>query len=510
MRRGRLVLSEGLRPSDSPTRSLARRFAGSLRSRGSLATLARVWLPICALLMVLRPTFGEAQGRDLLRYVVRPDPFEVQLTLPDGTVKSSRPPRETTHFEFTAEEWWPVPDGPRSKQVRCVVDWIGFSSDWRLANSFGIDERTQRFETTLGALREALFAGGSDLRVTRTARGVFLVTRGTWRFADQQLAGLIDRLATAFTSVWQDRGLSGHLVLVFPMTRPPNWWEGQGRTRATQFHLSAAAETPDAFGVAHEIFHEWNGRRLNRPDDEQLYWFTEGVTDYYAALTLWRLRIWDLERLLETFNTAARQYFGSPARNYTAARMVQERKANFDVERLPYLQGFLLAAHWNSDGRVLDRAMRQLIRTNQQPLSNTRIAAALEGAGIPNALTAIDRFVVRGETIELRPRIWGDCAVESVSEIKHFDVGFDFEASRKSGKIQSARENSNAWRAGVRDGQAWSTIDFVSGDPGYLAEFELRDENGTRRVRFYPASPIGSRAPQYAASPAPCRFALQH
>ena len=35
-----LVLSEGLRPSDSPTRALARRFAGALRSRGSLA-LAR-------------------------------------------------------------------------------------------------------------------------------------------------------------------------------------------------------------------------------------------------------------------------------------------------------------------------------------------------------------------------------------------------------------------------------------------------------------------------------------
>jgi len=34
-------LSEGLRPSDSPTRSLARRGAGALRSRGSLARLAR-------------------------------------------------------------------------------------------------------------------------------------------------------------------------------------------------------------------------------------------------------------------------------------------------------------------------------------------------------------------------------------------------------------------------------------------------------------------------------------
>jgi hypothetical protein len=37
-------LSEGLRPSDSPARSLARRFAGSLRSRGALVSLARFFL----------------------------------------------------------------------------------------------------------------------------------------------------------------------------------------------------------------------------------------------------------------------------------------------------------------------------------------------------------------------------------------------------------------------------------------------------------------------------------
>jgi hypothetical protein len=38
-------LAEGLRPSDSPARSLARRFAGALRSRGSLA-VARSSLPV--------------------------------------------------------------------------------------------------------------------------------------------------------------------------------------------------------------------------------------------------------------------------------------------------------------------------------------------------------------------------------------------------------------------------------------------------------------------------------
>ena len=38
----RLSQSDGLRPSDSPTRALARRFDGALRSRDSLAMLARI------------------------------------------------------------------------------------------------------------------------------------------------------------------------------------------------------------------------------------------------------------------------------------------------------------------------------------------------------------------------------------------------------------------------------------------------------------------------------------
>jgi len=42
-------LLEGLRPSNSPTGALARRFAASLRSRGSLAALARVVLRVASL-----------------------------------------------------------------------------------------------------------------------------------------------------------------------------------------------------------------------------------------------------------------------------------------------------------------------------------------------------------------------------------------------------------------------------------------------------------------------------
>jgi predicted metalloprotease with PDZ domain len=455
-------------------------------------------------LLLLLPVLAAPADAQVLRYVVRGDPFEVQLIRPDGSTQIAQLPREKTHFYFLAEQGWPVPEGPRDERVRCEIRWEGFPPDWRLANSFGLDRRTQEFSTTLGELRKAVFAGG-DFRTARSTEGLVVVTRGAWKFPDSDVTALLDRIAKAQTDVWRDRGLSGHLVFLLATDKPAAHWGGEARTQAMVLELSRDTAYPvdAADGFAHELFHTWNARRLNRSEDERLYWFTEGVTEYYATVTLWRAGLWPFERVASTFNTVARQYFGSPVRNYTADRMVERRKSDFNAERLPYLQGFLLAAHWNTDGRTMDRVLRNLMKTNRQPLANERIADALRVTGLAHAGEEIDRFVVRGETIQLRPRIWGACAAETNLEVRQFDIGFDADESKKAGVTRGVREGGNAWAAGVRDGQRWAPLDVVWGDPGYMVELEIRDDQRTRRVKYYPASSDASRAPQY--SPASSR-----
>jgi predicted metalloprotease with PDZ domain len=459
---------------------------------------SRVTGVVFCLLLVL-PVFVHRSDAQVLRYVVRADPFEVQLTLPDGARQTAHPRREATHFYFLAEQGWPVPEGAGDERIRCEIRWEGFPADWRLANSFGIDRRTQEFSTTLGELRKAVFSGG-DFRSARSKEGLVVVTRGAWKFPDHEVTDLLDRIAKAQTDVWRDRGLSGHLVFLLDTDKSAGNWGGEARTQAVVLELSRDTPHPAdaADGFAHELFHTWNAHRLNRTEDERLYWFTEGVTEYYGVVTLWRSGIWSFERILDKFNTVARQYFGSPVRNHTADQMVERRKSDFNAERLPYLQGFLLAAHWNTDGRTMDRVLRNLMKSNRNPLSNQRIAEALSVTGLANAGEEIERYVVRGETIRLRPRIWGECATESTSDVRQFDIGFDSDESKKTGIIQSVREGGNAWEAGVRNGQRWSAIDVVWGDPGYLAELEIRDGERTRRVKYYPASSDAIRAPQYA------------
>jgi predicted metalloprotease with PDZ domain len=100
---------------------------------------------------------------------------------------------------------------------------------------------------------------------------------------------------------------------------------------------------------ARELFHAWNPQRLGGfeevggVEDERLYWFSEGFTDYYASLLLLRAGLISLDDYLARYNSSIKDYYASPVRLLTAAEMVQKRRTNGDAERLFYQWGCLLA-----------------------------------------------------------------------------------------------------------------------------------------------------------------------
>jgi hypothetical protein len=144
---------------------------------------------------------------------VRYEPFSVELILPNGS-KHTRPlPRQPTHFFHRANFRWPVPDGPDQQLIQCEIRWVGFPAGDRLINSFGTDVQEQQFETTLGKLRKAVFAGG-DFRTVRSPNGLTLVTRGTWPLADTAILNMADRIVQFHTAVWQDHGVPDHRVFL--------------------------------------------------------------------------------------------------------------------------------------------------------------------------------------------------------------------------------------------------------------------------------------------------------
>ncbi len=461
-------------------------------------------LPGLPLLFFFLSLLGNSsvEASDLLQYVIRAEPFEIELTLPDGTKQTRQLTRQPDYFFHRVNIRWPVPDGPADKSLRCEIQWVGFPDNFRLINTYDIDRRQQKFETTLGELRKAVFAGG-DFRTVISPKGLILVTRGEWRVTDATMLDWADRIAAEHLAVWKDEGLPDHRLYVIATT---NIQQGEGRTRGSIMEVNLEEYAAETFqhSLSHEMFHQWNPRRLNTGDNEELYWFTEGFTDYYAVLSLWRAGIWSFQQTVDYFNNVLRIYYSSPMRNLTPTQMVNTRKSDLAAERLPYQQGTLLALHWNRTGKSLDRAMLSLRNNNRNLLSNGHIAKALRVIGLRKASEEIQRFIVEGKTIELRHNLWGACATESRLDVHGFEMGFNSKTSSRTWIIEGVKQDSNAWRAGVRDGQKWHPIDVNFNDPTYLADIEVEDQQGKRRIKFYPATLDVIKVPQFKLTTKRC------
>jgi predicted metalloprotease with PDZ domain len=156
-----------------------------------------------------------------------------------------------------------------------------------------------------------------DSLVVDGARYVVAVHPDTL-FRDPARARFLDglrRIAEAQHALFGGPAWSRYVVLVLLVTEPIPFAGGLEHANA---HLdilpaSAFADASGALGpfvlplVAHELFHAWNVKRI-RPAELWPYdyrveqftpslWFSEGVTEYYAHVSLVRAGLWDGEGL---------------------------------------------------------------------------------------------------------------------------------------------------------------------------------------------------------------------
>ncbi|MCI0388413.1 MAG: hypothetical protein MOB07_06560 [Acidobacteria bacterium] len=257
--------------------------------------------------------------------------------------------------------------------------------------------------------------------------------------------------------------------------------------------------------LAHEMFHLWNPHRFES-QDERLYWFTEGVSDFYAHVVLLRLGIRGADEFRQAANGITREYYGSTARNLPVEQMVSLRRMNNAAEKLPYQQGFLLALNWNTQiwdaskgKRSLDDAMRELLRRGQKKrlvLSTKEIASVILAVSGIDVSGQIDEAISRGTTIQPAGNASGPCATVTMQTLPVFEAGFDLDESFRSKVFTKVNPKSAAYAAGIRDGQKWVGGGMTI-DPTVSAEFEIEDSAGRRRVTFYPAAAEGLVVPQF-------------
>ncbi|HEX3095389.1 MAG TPA: hypothetical protein VHW72_22310 [Candidatus Angelobacter sp.] len=427
------------------------------------------------------------------------------------------------------------------KTVDVRFDWSKLPATWSLATSFGTDERCQSFHGNWADAQNYLFVGG-DYRIYRTTiagNAVDFAVRGKWSFTDDEWTSQVRKIIEYERTFWHDSSFPYFLITLTPFTQDRGSEGGTALTNAFMEHLSRLDTiSPNVLRqLAHENFHSWNPYRIGHvPDpEERVNWFYEGFTGYYEDLMLLHAGLKSFQDYVQALNANLRNYAMGEAIGVSLDEFVRRRSA--DKSALPGLErrrGILIAA-WldatirqESRGRAsLDDLMFYLVQQNAdfkqnhrgKPmlLTNKRIFAAAARYVGKTSLAQLRQYAQRGGVIPLPENALAPCVKSRTEMLGPFELGFDRSSITSDNKrVTGVKPDSEAYKAGLRDGQHLLGWSIYNGDPSKQVRLTIKTETGKQLLSYYPQS--AARTPvqqfvldvnEYSLKPEACSSAVQ-
>jgi predicted metalloprotease with PDZ domain len=218
----------------------------------------------------------------------------------------------------------------------------------------------------MGALRDTVFVYMN--------KPYELYFRGEATFDMASFTAMVHKIVEFQTTLMGDVPYERY---VFQFTLFPGYRDGGGleHCNSTSIGLSSIRVMKDVNSaaniIAHEFFHVWNVKRLTsdqlqplRYDREarmQSLWWLEGVTSYYADLTLLRTGLWSVEQFLDNQEREIVYLEENPDREETSLA-----QASWDIWENGYTSSHI--SYYNKGqliGLVLDIMIRKVTRNNK-------------------------------------------------------------------------------------------------------------------------------------------------
>ncbi len=240
---------------------------------------------------------------------------------------------------------------------------------WSIANSYGINLRTQSVISTIKDLKNSLYTGGmikaSSYEKSNNNNNIWFTFNGVVeQFNKKEFIDTCSKIIKAENNFWHDFNSNYYLINMVMFT------ENIGSFNATSLHNAFTLFIPSNLEpidldlikvIAHEYFHKWNSAMLFNNDKEtEFYWFTEGFTDYYSNVFLLKQGVISIEKYVDDYNSIIMNYYLSPVRNISNENIEKNFWKNYCTEKLPYQRGNMLAHNWNTNIRLNTKGIRSL------------------------------------------------------------------------------------------------------------------------------------------------------
>jgi len=257
---------------------------------------------------------------------------------------------------------------------------------------------------------------------------------------------------------------------------------------------------------AHEHLHNWLGGKIHNNGRDSLdYWWSEGFTDYYARVLALRSGGISLEEFIDECNQILRNYYLSPVINQPNTTIKNSYWKNENVQKLPYTRGFVFAIYLNSliklhdDTKSIDNIILDLFKiAKQQPFSVKSFKESAKNYIFQGIEQEIARFIDQGKIIDLTAA----ASILPLEKIKMgpYERGFNRDKILKNKIIHNINPNSNAYKAGLRNGDKVVEFSFPKGsDPDQIATiktinktFKFRPESDNKKEIYQFKSNLSS------------------
>ncbi len=355
-------------------------------------------------------------------------------------------------------------DAEETDKISFNIEWKEMPNKWKTISSYGT-AKLLNFTAKAQELLHAIYAAG-NLRIYQIADSknpVFLSLYGSFDVKDNSIVASLQEIVKTQRSFFNDHDFPYYAISLIEGNDP----NSMGGTR---LYDSFAAYLPKGMNhtdyyilFAHEHLHNWIGGKISNNE--------RGSLDY-----------WWSEEFIDECNQILRNYYLSPVINQPNSKIKNSFWKNENVQKLPYARGFVFAVYLNSliklydDTKSVDNIILDLFKiAKQQPFSVKSFKEIAKNYTFQGIEQEISRFIGQGKTIDLTVA----ASILPLEKIKMgpYQRGFDRDKILKNKIIHNINPNSNAYKAGLRNGDKVVEFSFPKGsDPDQIATITTTDK----------------------------------
>ena len=386
---------------------------------------------------------------------------------------------QNTYFLLPGKYSLMIPEELDDNRVHVEFAW-NVPEGWRVFNSLGFDNFMQSKSIDMKTLQQSKFFAGNSFNqyIHNTENGLILVNlMGKWAFNEKDFAEEAADIVNNEQKVMEDKSNKYFIITVIPIQSDNNSFSGESGKNAFTLFLSKSSNLNKKIFwlISHEAFHYYNVPdffKIEKSEEEaELYWFTEGFTEYMAHLIDFETKIWNFRDLVANYNRSLLLYYYSPYTDIKNSDMVSVywKTPGNVFHWIPYFRGEIIAHNWNvkiknesgnkSDFSDMFKAFMNSYRTTGKLLTYEKINKIskryLKGGIEPD----VKKYVMDGIKLEPNPNTFGEKCRLVIKKVAPFEIGFNLPATEKAGTITGLKKDSFAYKAGLRNGETFLSCD---------------------------------------------------